>query len=73
MAVEETTALHITCDNPDCPTKPPDLPPDDDRTGWLFVTHEVYGQPTDQHVFCSYACLSATSGDAAVTDSWGKP
>jgi len=61
MGVAETTVLHITCDNPSCPGN--ELDPAD-RTGWTFVTAEVYGDPTSQHVFCSAACLSASSAAA---------
>lgn len=56
MPVEKTDAVSIACDNPDCPGN--DLDPAD-RTGWLFVSSEVYGQPTVQTVFCSYDCLGA--------------
>ena len=59
MPVEETAVLNITCDNPNCPGHP-DLDPAV-RTGWIFVSHEEYGQPTAQHVFGSYDCLGATS------------
>jgi len=61
MAIEETTKLKIKCDNPDCPGN--ELDPEN-RNGWLFVTHEVYGEPTAQHVFCSYACLGTASSEA---------
>jgi len=50
--------LKIKCDNPDCPGNTLDA---GEREGWLFVSHEVYGDPTAQHVFCSYDCLSAAS------------
>ena len=56
MPVEETSALNITCDNPACPGNSLDPA---DRTGWLFVTSEVYGQQTQQHVYCSADCASA--------------
>lgn len=57
MPVVETTTVHITCGNPDCPGN--DLPTDD-RTGWMFVTAEVYGQAVPpQRVVCSYGCLAA--------------
>ena len=56
MGIEEVSNLNITCDNPDCPgTK---LDPTE-RKGWLFVTAEVYGEPSVQQVFCSYECASA--------------
>lgn len=63
MPVTDTTVLHIVCDNPDC--KGNDLPVDD-RVGWLFVSHEVYGEPSAQHVFCSYECLSEASKKVSV-------
>lgn len=53
MPVEEKTVLNITCDNPDCPGNELDAT---DRTGWMFVSSEVYGEPTRQHVFCSPSC-----------------
>ena len=59
MPVEEKTTLKITCDNSACPGN--DLDPKD-RTGWLFATGEFYGEPTQQFVFCSSACLSAAAG-----------
>lgn len=59
MPATEESTMSISCDNPACPGN--DLDPTV-RTGWLFVSHEVYGEPTQQHVFCSYTCLSAASG-----------
>ena len=64
MGVEEVSALRITCDNPDCPGT--DLDPSD-RTGWIFVSSEIYGKPTTQNVFCSSFCVGAHA-DAAVDD-----
>jgi hypothetical protein len=63
MGVEQSTALNIVCDNPDCPGN--SLDPTD-RTGWFFISSEFYGQPTQQHVFCSNTCASeaATNDDA---------
>jgi len=58
MPVETTETLNISCDNPDCPGN--DLDPAD-RTGWLFITSEVYGDPTSQHVFCSAGCVSTAT------------
>lgn len=58
MPVEETTKLKIKCDNPDC--KGNDLDPGD-RAGWIFITHEVYGEASKQNVFCSYDCVSQAS------------
>lgn len=63
MGVKQSTALNIVCDNPDCPGN--DLDPTV-RTGWFFISSEFYGQPTQQHVFCSNTCASeaATNDDA---------
>lgn len=55
MPVEYEQTLKIACDNSDCPGH--ELA-EDDRTGWLFVSSEVYGQPTQQHVYCCAACAS---------------
>jgi hypothetical protein len=71
MPVDESTTLAISCDNPACPGHS-ELDPAE-RTGWLFVTHEVYGEPTMQHVFGDYACLSAASGNADVVAEWTPP
>lgn len=66
MPVDETAVLNITCDNPDCPGHP-QLDPAD-RTGWLFITSEVYGEPTRQSVFGNIGCLNAaTHGPPVVT------
>lgn len=61
MPVETSESLNIECDNSHCPGN--DLDPAV-RTGWLFVSSEVYGEPTQQHVFCSNKCLSAAAGQA---------
>jgi len=61
MPVSQATVLHIVCDNPSCPGN--DLDPKD-RTGWTFVTAEVYGDPSDSGVFCSAECLSASAAAA---------
>jgi hypothetical protein len=58
MTVEQTTTLTITCDNPDCAGN---TLPTDDRTGWTFVTAEVYGQPSAQHVYCCPMCAGTIS------------
>lgn len=63
MPVTETVVLQITCDNPTCPGN--ELDPAD-RTGWTFVSHEVYGQASKQNVFCSAECVSQA---AAATES----
>jgi len=61
MPVETTETLTISCDNPNCPgnTLDPAV-----RNGWLFVTSEVYGEPTQQNVFCCADC-SATFATTA--------
>lgn len=69
MPVEEVTVTRISCDNPKCPGHP-DLD-EKDRTGWLFITHEVYGEPTVSNVFGSADCLSAASGDEEAAPKLG--
>lgn len=66
MPVDKTEALVIACDNPACPGN--ELDPGA-RAGWLFVTHEVYGEPTAQSVYC---CLACVSGHTAALDSAGE-
>jgi len=61
MPVDQVTVTQISCDNPSCPGN--DLDPAD-RAGWVFVNYEVYGEPTQQAVFCSAACVSASSAAA---------
>jgi hypothetical protein len=57
MPVTEATVLHIVCDNPACPGNTLDPA---DRTGWLFVHTEIYGEgPTTEHVYCTTTCASA--------------
>jgi len=53
MAVAEKTVLKITCDNPACPGNTLDPK---DRLGWVFVSHEVYGEPTQSNVYCCSEC-----------------
>jgi hypothetical protein len=53
MPVTDTSAIHITCDNPACPGNTLDPA---DRTGWTFLNREVYGSPTEQFVYCCQAC-----------------
>lgn len=60
MPVETSENLSIVCDNPRCPGNS-GLDPNN-RAGWIFVSSEVYGDPVQQHVFCSQGCLSATAG-----------
>ena len=62
MPVETTTTETIICDNPACPGTS-GLDPHV-RTGWLFVSSEVYGEPTQQHVFCSSECVAAAATDS---------
>jgi hypothetical protein len=62
MPVVETMVLEITCDNPDCPGNTLDPT---SRTGWIFISHEVYGQPSSSSVFCSSECVSAYALAAA--------
>jgi len=63
MPVNERTIIEITCDNPDCPGNELDS---SDRTGWLFITSEVYGQPSQSHVFCSQSCVNAATADSEI-------
>jgi hypothetical protein len=58
----------IACDNPACPGN--DLSPGD-RAGWLFVTHEVYGEPVTSSVYCSTSCVAGhTTTLSAAGDAW---
>jgi hypothetical protein len=63
MPIHETTTLTIICDNAACPGHP-DLNPGD-RTGWLFVGAEWYGEPAFAVVVGSYECLAAAAMAAA--------
>lgn len=65
MPVEQTTTVSITCDNQACPGN--DLDPAD-RVGWTFVTTEVYGQPTEQHVYCCADCAGTVSDVLAAAE-----
>lgn len=58
MPINEESVLSIVCDNPACPGNTLDP---GDRLGWLFVSSEVYGEPTRQTVFCSFGCVGAAS------------
>jgi len=62
MPVDQVTTLHIVCDNPACPGNTLDPT---DRTGWFFVTSEVYGQATQTNVFCGRDCAAQAATDAA--------
>lgn len=59
MPVDSEVVLNIVCDNSACPGN---SLPTDDRTGWTFITAEVYGEPGAQYVYCSPECAS-TVGD----------
>ena len=62
MSIEEKVSLSVTCDNPECPgTK---LDPTG-RDGWLFITAEVYGEPSQQKVFCGPSCAAVFAAAAA--------
>lgn len=65
MPADQTITLNISCDNPDCPGNDLDSAV---RTGWLFISSEVYGEPTAQHVFCSVECVNAST--EAVPEAW---
>jgi hypothetical protein len=58
MPLTEDITVTIACDNPACPGNTLDPA---DRTGWLFISHEVYGEPVMQHVFCCYDCLGTSA------------
>lgn len=64
MPVEKNETLNIVCDNPACPGN--DLDPAD-RMGWFIVTSEFYGEPTQQHVFCSAECAGVAVTDPDVS------
>lgn len=59
MPANEKKVMSIECDNPACPGD--HGLKKNDPAGWLFVTAEVYGQQTTQHVFCSTSCAGAAS------------
>lgn len=65
MPVEETSVLNITCDNPRCPGHN-DVDPSS-RTGWLFITSEVYGEPTATHVYGNVGCLNSATAPGQPT------
>lgn len=67
MPITEETTLTIVCDNPACPGNALDPAV---RTGWLFVSHEVYGEPSAQNVLCSASCLSVVSANATEDGAW---
>ncbi len=59
MPATEVTTLQIVCDNPACPGNSLDPAV---RTGWVFISSEVYGLPSSQNVYCCPDCASAISG-----------
>jgi hypothetical protein len=65
VGVDTTNVVKVTCDNPDCPNKKklPEGLTRDDMAGWLLVTSEVYGEPAESNVFCSFSC-AAVAADA---------
>jgi hypothetical protein len=70
MLIEEFSSITVTCDNPTHDAVGnPDMDPSN-LTGWLLVTHEVYGDTSTQSVFCSSACVSAASGAAGKEGTW---
>ena len=58
MPVTQAEVLHIVCDNPSCPGN--DLDPKE-RTGWTFITAEVYPLPAGSFVYCCSACSASVS------------
>jgi hypothetical protein len=34
-------------------------------TGWIITSSEIYGQPSQQHAFCSSTCVSAAALEAS--------
>jgi len=62
MPITEVTVLKIECDNTACPGNKLDSK---DRTGWLFVSSEVYGEPGQQHVYCCADCAGADAASFA--------
>jgi hypothetical protein len=68
MPVEQETVLSITCDNPACPGNSLDA---SDRMGWTFVNTEVYGESTQQHVYCCADCAGTVSDVLREAESVG--
>jgi len=68
MPVTQAEVLHIVCDNAACPGN---TLPDNERTGWTFLNTEVYGQATQQFVYCCADC-AGTVGQA-LKDAEAKP
>ncbi len=65
MPVDSETTMTISCDNPACPGNSLDPA---DRLGWLFVSHEVYGEPTGSNVYCCAGCVSAAAAAVEAGD-----
>lgn len=68
MPITQETTTNVVCDNPACPGHS-DLDASS-LDGWMIVNHEVYGEPSAQHVFGNADCLSAASGDVAKGGAW---
>lgn len=68
MPIDQETTTNVVCDNPNCPGHP-DLDPTD-LTGWTIVNHEVYGEPSAQHVFGNAACVNAVTADVPEGGAW---
>lgn len=64
MPVENTSSVAISCDNPGC-SHDHGLDPAN-RIGWLFVSSEVYGSPTQSHVYCCPDCAAMDADEAFV-------
>lgn len=66
MPIDTQESMTISCDNPNCPVRSgaeqlPTGMSDTDKAGWLLVQSEVYGMPTQSHVFCSPPCAAAVA------------
>lgn len=72
MPVENMSSIAIACDNHVCSHDHSELSPND-RTGWLFVTSEVYGKPTQQHVYCCPDCAAMDAPDAFLPPEAAPP
>ena len=58
MAIETTTVLAISCDNPECPGFPEEIS-GTSLTGWYLVTVEKYGESSQSYTFCCIACAAS--------------
>ena len=70
MPVTQEIVLDIVCDNPACPGNTLDPT---DRTGWTFVSAEVYGEPGTQHVYCCADCASTIGESLKEAESAATP